>query len=182
LQAYHSPDCIDNFREQPQTSWYSATIDVYGKHLSGLLLVKNMEDGRFRTVFTSEAGVTFFDFEFKGFDGFRVHKVIPQLDRKAVINTLRKDFALMLRLPFTSSRLEVFRLEDEILTAAPQKNGTAYFITDTECASLRRLEWASKGKRVVSIVVEGPYEQPVSMQIDHHNFNMTIRLKKISRE
>src|SRR5258706_12358912 len=47
------------------TSWYQASIDVTNKHLSGLVLIKNMPDSSQRVVFTSEAGLTFFDSVFK---------------------------------------------------------------------------------------------------------------------
>ncbi len=182
LQKYDRPDCLTSFLKSPASALYQTSIDVYGKHLSGLLFVKEMEDGRYRTVFTNEAGVTFFDFEFSGTDGFKVHKIISQLDRKPVITTLQKDFTLMLRIPFMAADLPVFRRGDEILMASDQKTGTAYFITDADCASLRRLEWGSGRKRIVSITMDGPYEQPTSIKIDHHTFDMTIALQKIERD
>jgi hypothetical protein len=173
--------CSSSFNKNFQTSWYNTSIDVYGKHLSGLLLVKETNEG-YRTVFTNEAGVSFFDFSF-GVDGaFKVIKVIKQLDKKAVINTLRDDFALMLRLPFRDQALESYSTGQEIFLASAQKSGTAYFITDRECASLRRLEWASNGKKKVSILVSGAYDQPAALEIRHHTFDMVINLKKIERE
>jgi hypothetical protein len=173
--------CSGKFDKEFKTSWYNTSIDVYGKHLSGLLLIKDTGEG-YRTVFTNEAGVTFFDFSF-GVDGsFKVVKVIKQLDRKPVINTLRDDFALMLRLPFRNQVLESYTIGEEIFLASAQKSGTAYFITDMECASLRRLEWGSKGKRKVSILVSGAYDQPAALEIRHHTFDMVINLKKIEKE
>src|SRR5690349_1985117 len=78
------------------TAWYDAGIDVVGKHISGLLLIKEMPDQSKRIVFTNEAGLTFFDFGFDVSGNFKVHYVIQQLDRKAVVRLLRDDFALLL--------------------------------------------------------------------------------------
>ena len=175
-------NCMDNFAREFETAWYAATIDVYGKHLSGLLLIKNMGDETFRTVFTNEAGVTFFDFEFSRDSAFRVKKVIKQLDRKPVINTLRDDFSLILLLPFKGPAPQRLERDDEIFLASRRKNETAYFITDRDCASLRRLEWASKRKPKVTISLTGEYSQPLTAAITHHNFDMVINLKKIEKE
>lgn len=173
---------MDKFSREFQTAWYAATVDVYGKHMSGLLLIKNMADGRFRTVLTNEAGVTFFDFEFSRDGAFEVKKVIKQLDRKPVLNTLRDDFSLILLIPFKAGSLERFEKDDEIFVASRRKNGIAYFITGPDCASLRRLEWASKRKPKVTISLSGEYSQPVTAAITHHNFDMVINLKKIEKE
>lgn len=170
------------FEKDFETAWYSATVDVYGKHLSGLLLVKNMGDGNVRTAFTNEAGVTFFDFQFSRDGNFEVKKVIKQLDRKPVINTFRDDFSLLLLLPFKGRSLQRYERGDEIFLASRQKNESAYFITDRECASLRRLEWASKRKPKVSILLTGEYNQPETAAITHHTFDMVINLKKIEKE
>jgi hypothetical protein len=164
------------------TSWYTAGIDVYGRHLSGLLLVKRMEDKSYRMVFTNEAGVTFFDFEFSDSGAFSVRRVIKQLDRKPVINTLKDDFALLLGLYFRGVRPVVRYNDGEVFYGVNQKKRTAYFITDPECASLRRLELGSKRKSLVSIDLDGNRFMPDKIVIRHHSFDMVINLKKIERE
>jgi hypothetical protein len=79
-----------------ETSWYDASVDVVGKHISGLLLIKNMPDSSTRVVFTNEAGITFFDFSFSKEGQFSVVSVIKQFDRKVVIQTLEKILPLYL--------------------------------------------------------------------------------------
>ncbi|HQY12763.1 MAG TPA: hypothetical protein PK133_11145, partial [Ferruginibacter sp.] len=75
---------------------YSTTVDVSGNHLSGLLLVKKMPDSSTRMVFSSEMGLSFFDFEFSADGNFKVYSIIKKMNRKAVIKTLRHDFELVL--------------------------------------------------------------------------------------
>ena len=166
-----------------ETSWYDASVDVVGKHISGLLLIKNMPDNSKRVVFTSEAGLTFFDFSFSKEGNFHIVSVIKQFDRKAVIKTLQKDFALILGLPFLNKTIERYTAGDDVYFGFKEKNGTAYFITNKDCASLQRLEWGDKGKRLVTAHTPGSgYPTPSVIEIDHHTFSMKIKLTRIEKE
>jgi len=167
---------------QLNTSWYHAGVDVLGNHISGLLFIKNMPDSSIRVVFTSEAGVTFFDFGFV--DGnFKVHNIIGQLNKKPVIQTLRKDFELVLGLPFKSASLQSWTMNDEVFYGVKQKKETAYFITTKDCASLRRLELGSSRKRKVTVLISGQsYPSPEKIELTHHTFNMKINLSRFEKE
>lgn len=176
--------CITKLRPQGiATSWYGASIDVVGKHISGLLLVKEMPDHSNRIVFTNEVGFKFLDFEFASQGGFKVHHILPQLDKKPVIRLLKNDFALLLGIPFEDSDWQAWERGDEIFYGVTQKKETAYFITDKDCASLQRVESGSKRKRKVSIVFRGKNpDQPDSIRLQHHTFAMQIALKKLTKE
>ncbi|NOS55080.1 MAG: hypothetical protein HOP37_02365 [Cyclobacteriaceae bacterium] len=165
------------------TSWFTTSVDVVGKHLSGLLLIKNQPDSSTRVVFTSEAGITFFDFEFTKNGTFAVKRIVSQLDKKPIIQTLRKDFELTLGIPFRGVTPEVWTMNTEKWYGVKQKNETSYFITDTECASLLRLELGSTRKKKTEVFIRGkdPHD-PDSVQIKHYNFAMQIELRKLMRE
>ena len=166
-----------------ETSWYDASVDITGKHLSGLLLIKNMPDSSKRVVFTNEAGLTFFDLSFSKEGGFSVVSVIKQFNRKAVIQTLKEDFALLLGIPFLNGVSERYIAGDEVYFGFKEKNGTAYFITNKDCASLQRLEWGDKGKRLVSVSTPGSgYPTPGTIEVDHYTFKMKIKLTRIQKE
>ena len=62
------PACIQKFRPRFNGTVYNTKVDVVGKHLSGLLLIKTMPDSSTRIVFTSELGFKFFDFGFSRLD------------------------------------------------------------------------------------------------------------------
>jgi hypothetical protein len=176
--------CISTFDSfSSKTSWYHTSVDVVGKHLSGLLVIKNMPDKSRRIVFTNEAGVTFFDFGFLADGTFKVFNIIQQLDKGPVILILRKDFELMLGLPFQRGAIQTWTMENEIFHGVQEKKETAYFITSKDCASLRRLEWGSKRKRKVSIITEGGTpEAPSVIEIKHHTFDMQIKLTRFEKE
>ena len=175
--------CIEKIAPKGlETSWFTASVDVVGRHMSGLLFIKRMDDQSFRIVFTNEIGVSFFDFEFTPSGDFKVHDIIPQLKKKAVVNTLRKDFELLLGVPFKGP-FQGWKLGDEIYYGVAQKKETAYFITDRDCASLQRMELGSARKRKVTVKLLGSQStSPDSVSIHHHTFAMDIVLKKLVKE
>jgi len=164
------------------TSWYTTYVDVVGRHISGLLLIKQMPDSSKRIVFTNEAGVTFLDFRFAANGTFEVKQVIKQLNKKPVILTFRKDFELMLGIPFRKGISQAWLQDGEVYYGASQKKETAYFITTPDCASLRRMELGSRRKKKVTVSLWGnDLSAPDSIQVKHYTFNMVIGLKKIER-
>ena len=177
-------DCISKLAPiQFNSAWYHASVDVVGKHISGLLLIKNMSDGSYRVVFTNEAGVTFFDFGFTPAGSFKVYNIIKQLDKKPVIQTLRKDFALILGLPFRNASYQTYAMNDEVFFGVKQKKEMAYFITSKDCASLRRLELGSARKRKVTVHLNGQqYPTPDKIELVHDTFSMQINLTRFEKE
>jgi hypothetical protein len=176
--------CINKLKPRGlDTSWYNTSIDVVGKHISGLLLIKNMPDSSTRIVFTNEAGVKFLDFEFTASNEFKVHHIIKQLNKKPVIRLLRNDFALMLGHPFETNTWRAWQTQEHLLYGVSQKNEKHYFITDKDCASLQRIESGSGRKRMVSLVLSGDdHQRPDSIQLQHHTFAMQIKLRKLARD
>src|SRR6187402_1454795 len=75
---------------------YKANITVYGNELTGIFIAKKINDTTHRIVFTTEFGNKLMDFEISETD-FKVNFILPELDRKIVVNTLITDFRLLLR-------------------------------------------------------------------------------------
>ena len=175
--------CIQKFRPDLSNVIYRTSVDVVGKHLSGLLIFRSMPDSSFRVVFTNEMGLSFFDFGFLPGNGFEVYQVVPQFDKKSVIKTLRKDFDLVMfrNLDSISKR---YSLKDSSLVyhACPQPDGINYYITDAGCHQLIKMQRSSAKKPVVEAFIMGgsPEISPDSILIRHLNFEFTITLKKIT--
>jgi len=177
-------DCITKIAPRPiHTSWYHARVDVAGNHISGLLLIKNMPDSSKRVVFTNEAGVTFFDFGFSSDGSFVIHAIVKKLNRKPVVKTLRKDFELILALPFRKGTYQTWTDGEEVFFGVKEKNETAYFIISKDCSSLHRLEWGDARKRKVTVQLIGSgYPAPEKFELIHHTFDMRISLTRFQKE
>jgi hypothetical protein len=175
-------NCVLKFKPEFSRVMYKTSADVRKTHISGLLLIKRMPDSSIRVVFTNEMGFPFFDFGFGADSGFTVYQITPNMNKKYLITTLRKDFELILfrNMESTSS----YSLQDSQLVyhAYPQQTGINYYITDIPCRQLVNMQRASKKKPVVEARFPGNIygNEPDSIIIRHLNFNFTISLKKIS--
>jgi hypothetical protein len=171
--------CIIDFKPSFTRALYQAQVNVTGRHLSGLLIVKAMPDSSLRMVFANEAGLTFFDFEFSK-DDFKVHYIFSRLDKKPVIKTLRKDFELVLMQHIDAAGAYTLKENGDYYRVFPDGRDLYYYITDSACTNLLRMERGSRKKRVVEAVMQpGNDGMPDSIGIQHHNFNFNIGLKRL---
>lgn len=177
------PACLLKFKPNFTKALYSTKVDVIGKHLSGLLLVKAMPDSSStRLVFSNEMGFKYFDFEFSAAGVFKVYYILPQMDKEAVLITLRKDFELLLMQHLDTEKAFVLKKDGLFYYGFPQTKGNNYYITDSACQQLTRLERASKRKPVVTAVMQNyAGGMPDSIGISHTKFNFTIGLKKLKQ-
>jgi hypothetical protein len=181
-KAQADPACLLQFKPTFTKALYNTKVDVVGKHLSGLLLVKAMPDSSTRLVFSNEMGFKYFDFEFSAGGIFKVYYILPQMDKKAVITTLRKDFELLLMQHLDTEKGFVLKKDGLFYYGFPQTKGNNYYITDSDCRRLIRLERASKSKPVVTAVMQNYADgMPDSIGISHAKFNFTIGLKKLKQ-
>jgi hypothetical protein len=176
------PLCIQKFKPVFDHVVYKTSVDVVGKYISGLLIIKRMPDSSSRIVFTNEMGFTFFDFGFGADTGFRVYQIAPAMNKKPLIVTLRKDFELILFRNMDSVSRDALTDSGLIYHAFPQSKGVNYYITDSICGRLVKMQRASDKKPVMEAFLFGnsPGESPDSISIRHLNFNFSIGLKKIS--
>ena len=176
--------CIEKFKPDFSNALYYTEINVTGKHLSGLLVIKLMPDGSTRMVFANEAGFKFFDFEFAANGNFKVFYIIDAMNKKAVITTLRKDFEIIMMQQANRQHGYMSRNLDSGYNyyAFPQQKGFNYYITDTSCSKLIRLERASSKKAVVKIQMQDYINRlPDTIGITHTNFSFDIGLKRLKK-
>ena len=178
--AIGSVGTVQKFTPVFTTALYKAQVTITGKYLSGLLFIKTMPDSSVRVLFSNEMGFKFFDFGYLKNKEFKVYHIIPQMNKKAVIQTLRNDFALLLmRSPDTSNA--VLRKDERFnYYIFPQSRGFHTYITDTASTAMVKMERSSKRKTVVEIT--GQFNKktlPDSVTITHKNFHFTINLKSI---
>jgi hypothetical protein len=175
-------NCLQKFAPAFTTLLFHAGIEVTGKHLSGLLLIKKMPDSGTRLVFTSETGLGFFDFGFSKTGVFKVYQIIRPMDKKPVIKTLRKDFELVFMLGPPSQNGYILKADSGLYYAFPRQKGIYYYITDNSCSRLLKMQRASKRKVIVEAFIQNDLKGlPDSIGISHKNFNFDMGLKRILR-
>lgn len=175
-------DCIKQFKPSFKSDLYTASVDVVGRHLSGLVLFKIMPDSSIRIVFTNESGVKFFDFGIQKDGKFIAYHVIKKFNRKPVIKTLRNDFELVTMRYVEEQIPHVYLQRDNLEFAFAKDNEVKNVITDRNCNALIRLEKGSKEKiNTLANLYNNGKQTPDSILIEHLNFNMKIKLKRLER-
>ncbi len=173
---------LQKFKPVFTVALYSATVDVVGNHLSGLLLIKKMPDSSTRMVFSSETGFTFFDFEFAIDGSFKVYFIIKKMNKKSVLKTLQHDFELVLMNGLNSSAATVRTNEGLIYFIFPQAKGFNYYITNAGGTEMVRMERASNKKVIVEAVMKNYINGiPDTIGISHKTFEFNIGLKRMER-
>lgn len=171
--------CVAAFKPSFSRGLYTTQVNVTGKHLSGLLLIKTMPDSSTRIVFFSEAGFTFFDFEWNK-SAFKVHSIYSQMNRKPVIKTLRKDFELILMQHIKAAGAYTMKDSNAYYRVFPNGGDFYYYITDSSCTQLMRMERGSRRKKIMeAVMIGGEDRMPDSIGIRHYNFNFDIGLKRL---
>jgi len=174
--------CIQKFKPVFVSALYNTQVNAIGKHLSGLLLIKTMPDSSIRIVFSNEVGFKFFDFGFAADGGFMVFAIIKQMNKKAVIGTLRKDFGLVMMRHLDTANGFVRKEGDLTYNAFPQGKEFNYYVTRAGCSELVRVEIASKRKTKVQVIMQNYIGGiPDTISIMHKNFNFNIGLKRLER-
>ncbi len=156
-------------------------------HLSGLLYFKNFSDTATRVLFQSEMGATFFDFGWDQKDSFKVYSIIDQMNKPALIKTLKKDFELLLVKNLGNAPSGIFNFNHDPSKSFVRfelEKGFVYYIIDKE-RKLQGIENADEQRKVVVMDIspaETAQGLPASLSIKHLRAGFTIDLKKINRD
>ncbi|MDO7875811.1 hypothetical protein Q5H93_13795 [Hymenobacter sp. ASUV-10] len=177
-----SPKTLAALKPEFTNALYRTQVDIMGKPLSGLLLIKALPDGSTRVVFTNEIGVKFFDFSF-GQQKFEVISCIDQLNKKAVINQLRQDIGAILMYQLDFTRGQVYQLQDELYYQFPgEKSTRLYYVTDAKQRVIKRIENTTDKKKKLVVELFNPIRNVAdSIFLDHKLYKFSISLKKIKQ-
>lgn len=94
-----------------QAQLFKASIDLYNKHFSGLILLKQLNEEVSHLTFVTEIGMKMFDFEVKD-SVFRPVYVFEPLNRPKVIQLLQEDMKLILVQHLSGKETEVYEKSD----------------------------------------------------------------------
>lgn len=174
-------DCFNNIKPVFENVKYRTSIDVIGKHLSGILIIKQQEDSSHRVVFVNEMGVTFFDYTF--FENhYVINNVMESLNKKAVKKTLAKDLGMILQKGIFKSN-PTFETNNTQRTAIYklQKRGSVKYFTNPNCNPITQIENWGKHKKVITTnqYFNSQNQSPDSIFVQHHTVNFTITLKQL---
>lgn len=182
------PLAISAYRYQPEFQKVSYRAIVDGKflfkefHLSGVLIIKQLQNGTIRAVFQNELGPALFGFEWDEESNFKVLQVMEQLDKEAVIKTLRKDIEMLLMIGLDKDS-EILLTEGggkRQFNRFDIESGYVYYISNDK--ELSKIENTNNRKRIVTVNVNNKpadNRMPENVSIKHHTANFVITLTKL---
>jgi len=186
-QSYTADDLKPSFNRELYRCAVDGKFALKKFHLSGILYFRNLSDTATRVVFQSEMGSTFFDFGWDRNDSFTVYSIIGQMDKPALIKTLRKDFELLLARNIDPVPSGVYRFYKDARANYVRfelGKGFVHYITNME-RKVTGIENADERQKVVVMEYGDPtplQQLPEQLSIRHLKAGFTIDLKKISKD
>lgn len=154
---------------------YKAKIEVYGRNLGGILIIKKVGPEAHRVVFTTEFGSKLLDFQYEG-DTFTKNFIVSELDKKMIVRTLERDFKLLVTdranvmEAYTSERQSVYK------TLAGKRFN--YYFFSKETRRLEKIVNSSKIKEKITILFETSEKDIAQhIKIEHSDIKLKIELE-----
>ncbi|SFN49890.1 hypothetical protein SAMN04487989_101842 [Bizionia echini] len=162
------------FSDTSQDFVYKANIQVYDNNFGGLLIIKKIEDGNHRVVFTTEMGAKLFDFSITE-TNFKVNYILDDLNKKLLINLLKTDFKALVQERNLVSRRYIKDSFDIYKTTILGKSHF-YYVSDQLDQIIRT---GHRKEKVHFLFTDINNNIANHIIIKHHNINLQIALKSI---
>ncbi|MDQ1097928.1 MULTISPECIES: hypothetical protein [Chryseobacterium] len=157
---------------------YKCQMDIYSNHVSGILIIKKTENGAHRVALTSDFGNKLIDFTISDTD-FKINYVIPDLDRKIIINFLKNDFRKLLKRQYPVN--QTFENEQFRIYMSKAGREQYYLFFDKETNMLRQIVYTEKDREKIDFTFGAKkHIFADSIQLQHRDYKISIRLFQIS--
>lgn len=171
------------YEELDRAVIYKTRAGLYDRNFSGLLYVKRTGERSYRIAFTSEMGMSFFDFRFER-KRFEVEHCMDRFDRRAVISRIRQDMRLLLMCTFgpeaKGERLEG-RSGERIWKAPKGADGIFYY--HMKDGALKKGElvdgWRRK-KKVIMHLSDLKGTVPGKVHFEHLDIDLDLRMRRVN--
>ncbi|WP_048512033.1 hypothetical protein [Chryseobacterium sp. FH2] len=157
---------------------YKCQMDIYKNHVSGILIIKKLNETTHRVAMTSDFGNKLIDFEISE-NNFKVNYVFPDLDKKIVINFLKNDFQRLLKreYPVTKS----FENGNSKIYFSKIDKKAYYLFFNKENGLLHQIIYTKNNKEKIDFTFDAKkHIFADSLNLQHKDFNINIKLFQIT--
>jgi hypothetical protein len=163
---------------------FTTSVDAFGNHLTGILLIKRIDSSSYRIGFVSQIGMSIFVFDISK-DRFNLISCMEELNDNRMIDLVRNDIILLLFRSDPIGSVDICsdpEMPHRVFALGTYESRT-YCYLDTTRNRLTRLESASRGERLVRIDYSD-YENnfPTEINIKHYDIPMEIHLTLLNEE
>ncbi|MDQ0067131.1 hypothetical protein [Chryseobacterium lathyri] len=157
---------------------YKCQMDIYKNHVSGILIIKKLNETTHRVAMTSDFGNKLIDFEISEND-FKLNYVLPDLDKKIVINFLENDFRELLKKQYPVN--ESFENSNSKIYSSKAGNKTYYLFFNKENGLLKEIVYTKNNKEKIDFTFEAKkHIFADSLNLQHKDFKINIKLIQIT--
>lgn len=157
---------------------YKCQMDIYKNHVSGILIIKKIDATIHRVVLTSDFGNKLIDFEISEND-FKLNYVLPDLDKKIVINFLKNDFQQLLKQKYPVS--ESFENENSKIYLSKIDNKAYYLFFNKDNHLLKQIVYTRNNKEKIDFTFDAKkHIFADSLNLQHKDFKINIKLFQIT--
>jgi len=163
------------------TLMYNMVIRHQGIDLSGILLIKPVDEHSVRMLFTSDFGLTIFDFELNETE-FKIDDCFPPLQEKRILDLFRRDFRALFSYHFPEE-IEAEVYEKELVPTAYKiktTDGTAYFLVQDK--QLKKIEMPAAISSLQIDYQNYKNNLPESIFIMHPRLKLNMQLERVTQE
>jgi len=157
---------------------YKCQMDIYKNHVSGILIIKKLNETTHRVALTSDFGNKLIDFEVSD-NNFKLNYVLPDLDKKIVINFLKNDFQQLLKRQYPVS--ESFENDNAKIFLSKIENKNYYLFFNKENGLLKQIIYTKNNKEKIDFTFDA--KKPIfadSLNLQHKDFKINIKLFQIT--
>lgn len=157
---------------------YKCQMDIYHNPVSGILIIKKTGGGAHRVALASDFGNKLIDFTISDTD-FKVNYVVPDLDRKIVINFLKNDFRRLLKKQYPIN--QAFENPQFRIYLSQSGREKYYLFFDKESEMLRQIIYTEKDREKIDFSFGAKkHIFADSIQLKHRDYKISIRLFQIT--
>jgi len=174
-----SEKTVENlYFSSPEDYIYKCQMDIYKNHVSGILIIKKISEKTHRVVMTSDFGNKLIDFEISEND-FKLNYVLPDLDKKIVINFLKNDFQHLLRKQYPVN--ESFENENSRIYLSKMDKKAYYLFFNKENGLLKQIIYTKNNKEKIDFTFDSKkHIFADSLNLQHKDFKINIKLFQIT--
>lgn len=157
---------------------YKCQMDIYKNHVSGILILKKINETTHRVVLTSDFGNKLIDFEISD-NNFKLNYVLPDLDKKIVINFLKNDFQQLLKRQYPVN--ESFENENSKIYLSKVDKKIYYLFFNKENGLLKQIIYTKNNKEKIDFTFDAKkHIFADSIDLQHKDFKINIKLFQIT--
>ncbi|WP_313093438.1 hypothetical protein [Chryseobacterium flavum] len=174
-----SPQTVENlYFSSNQDYVYKCQMDIYKNHISGILIIKKINETTHRVAMTSDFGNKLIDFEISD-QNFKLNYVLPDLDKKIVVNFLRNDFQQLLKREYQVN--DGFENNKDRIYLSRVHNKSYYLFFDKENGLLKQIIYTKNRKEKIDFTFEAKkHIFADSLNLQHKDFKINIKLFQIT--